>query len=155
MPEETDKLDIIKEELEELISLLVQEEDSRSTNLQLYMEELNKEVERRENRRWVQFLAGVTAVFVGAGYYTLELWERQYDRINSLDKCRVMTEHQLKEIDEVLVSKHEFKERLLELHRERDKERREALENLEREIKTEINKLHPRYDDGHLDSGKR
>jgi len=82
-------------ELEEIVSQLAQQTDSKTTNLQVYIEEQKKLLDERDHRRWMWFLGISVSILLTLGVLSIEMWERQYDRIACIDKAFVKIDSSL------------------------------------------------------------
>ena len=154
MPEDTERQEQLLEELEEIVSQLAQQTDSKTTNLRVFMEEQDKKADAREKKRWAWFLTIVTSILLGLLVLGFETWERQYDRVNEMQKALIKIEQRQGFIQDQMLKKYEFKERLADLHRLRDQDREKALDRIVEELKEEIDKLQPRKTDGHTNRRK-
>jgi hypothetical protein len=110
-------------ELEELISQLAQQTDSKTTNLQVNMEDFDKLADTREKKRWRWFIIATTSILIPVLVLGFETWERHYDRLSLVEKQTLRIESQLGLLKDQLINKHEDKEQLDELKKKSDLER--------------------------------
>jgi hypothetical protein len=110
-------------ELEELISQLAQQTDSKTTNLQVNMEDFDKFADTREKKRWRWFIIATTSILIPVLVLGFETWERHYDRLSLVEKQTLRIESQLGLLKDQLINKHEDKEQLDELKKKSDLER--------------------------------
>lgn len=115
-----DKQDLLLSELEELIAQLAQQTDSKTTNLQVYVEEQRKEVDAKDRKRWAWFLTIVTSVILAIGVLTFEMWERQYDRISNLGREVTKNVQSIDYLKDQMLRRYELREKLDELSKQRD-----------------------------------
>lgn len=149
MPDDAkEKRQQIVDDLEDLISQLAQQSDSRATNLQVMIEEQGKQIEasaeKREKRRWAWFSSVILGLIIALTIAGVEAWERNYAKIAEIQADMARIEQRQKFIKEQTLQKYEFQSMLLELHRARDEARREILDQLEKDLRKEMKELHPR-----------
>lgn len=131
-------------DVEELISILAQQADSRSTNLQVYIEELNQNLAAQEKKRWQWFYGVVTSVLLVLVIFGFEVWERQYDRVSVLCTQVTRIEERVEFIRSNSVGRVEFSE----MRRRLDKELEKLSQEIESIIRKEGGKDLPRSNDG-------
>lgn len=125
MPKEkTDRYEKVIEELEEIVSQLAQQTDSRATNLQVSIEQQQKFIEERDRKRWTWFLVIFTSVFLALAILNIEMWERQNDRINAVQYHATKIETSLEFLKDQIVKKYEFIQQLNE-HTQKSADERE------------------------------
>jgi hypothetical protein len=115
-----DKQDLLLSELEELLAQLAQQTDSKTTNLQVDIEEQRKAVDDRDRRRWAWFLAIATSVLLAIGILTFEMWERQYDRITALGREVTVNAQTVNNLKDQMLKRYELRDRIAEVEKQRD-----------------------------------
>lgn len=138
MPE--DKLQELLLELQDELSIIAQQSDKRNTNLQVQMDDCVEEVDKRIKKRWNWLLGIILAAGVATGVLGFEVWERQYDRVNELHEHVIRMEQKIEFLKELTLKKHDLYDKMEMLRKEREA----ALDKLVKELKEEIDKLHPR-----------
>jgi hypothetical protein len=118
-------------ELEELVSLLAQQTDSKTTNLRVHIEEQKKRVDEEAKRRWRWFLVITSSVLLVVVIAVFEMWERQYDRINTVEKQVIKVDTDLNMFKERVVKKSELIDKLDDFRQKRDMERDKRDKELE------------------------
>lgn len=107
MSEEQLNLSEIKEELEELITLLAQTSDSTAINLASKFEKFEEELEAKDSKRWSFFkwFVGVLIAFMSIGVSVIYSGaDKMYSAINENTKHVALVEAENKD----QVSKHEL-----------------------------------------------
>jgi hypothetical protein len=140
-PKNQDREIQLLDELEDIVSLLAQQTDSKTTNLQVGIEQQKKLLDEQDKRRWRWFVIVTTSVLIALGVLSFEVWERQYDRINSVEKQVIKIDSSIGTLKGGLLKKYEFREELEE-HRKKaaedwdkkDRELEERIKILEREL---------------------
>lgn len=143
-----ERLQELLQEVEELIGLVAQQTDSRSTNLQVNIEDAQKQLtEVIKKRLWAFMVAFVGVVFTVALTFSVlgfEVWERFYDRVSAVEAAVCLIKSTQDEIKQSTITKPELETELYKIHRERDKERAAALAKILEEVRKEIRHLRPR-----------
>lgn len=130
-----DRHEQLLDELEDIVSLLAQQTDSKTTNLQVHIEDQRKQLEDQDRRRWTWFVIIVSSVLLVIGILTFEMWERQYDRINSVEKQIVKTDTSVESMKDSILKKYEFREQLEEHRKKAEEDRDKKDKELEDRIK--------------------
>jgi cell division protein FtsB len=123
------------DELEDIVSLLAQQTDSKTTNLQVHIEQQKKLLDEQDKRRWRWFAVLTTSVLLAIGVLTFEMWERQYDRINSVEKQIVKTDTSVEALKDNIMKKYEFREQLEDHRKKAEEDRDKKDKDLEDRIK--------------------
>lgn len=138
MPE--DKLQIILEELQNELSIIAQQSDKHNTNLQVRMDDCVEKVDQKMRKRWNWLIGTVLTVFLALGVVGFETWERQYDRVNRIHEHLIRLEQRQNSLKENTLRKHELYDKIELLRNEREN----RIDNLLRQLREEIDNLHPR-----------
>lgn len=128
-------IEALQEDLQDLISLLAQQADKRSTNLQVNIESLEQNIAERDKRRWRWFLVVVSSVAVAFFILGFETWERHYDRLAKISQEVVIIQQKQEAIQDKMVKRIDLQEKLIELI-SKDKEFEKEIEKLKQEIET-------------------
>jgi len=134
-------------EIEELMSLLAQQTDKRSTNLQLQIEGCKDEVDRQVKKKWHWFLGIVGTVVVSFGVLAIEMWERYYDRVSNVEKSISIIEKRQERILDKMITYSELRSESVQVRREMEKHVKEEIDKVENKlekVKDKIEQLHPR-----------
>jgi hypothetical protein len=123
------------DELEDIVSLLAQQTDSKTTNLQVHIEQQRKQLEEQDSRRWKWFVIIASSILLAIGIITFEMWERQYDRINSVEKQVVKMDTSIDVLKENSLKKYEFREQLEDYKKKAAEDREKKDKEMEDRIK--------------------
>jgi hypothetical protein len=115
-----DKQTLLLNELEEIISQLAQQTDSKTTNLQVYIEEQHRALEDKDRRRWIWFVTIATTVLLAIGILIFEMWERQYDRITVLGREVTASAQQITYLKDQMLRRYELRDKISEIEKQRD-----------------------------------
>lgn len=140
MPDKT--LEELNQNFENLLSILAQQADARSTNLQVQLEGYKKELEDKIQSKWNWFIGIIFTVIIAFLILGFEMWERNYDRVARVQECVNLVQKQQERIMVNRVSHAELKAELASLLKKIDDEREKDMDKLADLLRKEIEGRH-------------
>jgi len=140
MPDKT--LEELNQNFENLLSILAQQADARSTNLQVQLEGYKKELEDKIQSKWNWFIGIICSIVIAFLILGFEMWERNYDRVARVQECVNLVQKQQERIMVNRVSHAELKAELASLLKKIDDEREKDIDKLADLLRKEIEGRH-------------
>lgn len=142
MPEK--KLQELNENFENLLSILAQQTDARSTNLQVQLEGIKEDLEKQLRSKWNWLIGIVISIAIAFLVLGFEMWERNYDRVARLQECINLVQKQQERILVNRVSHSELKAEIADMLKKIDDEREKDLDKLKNQVEKEMERRYNR-----------